>query len=112
MTTNDLPIGRGPVDERIRGSEVELASRRLRSSPLEAVLGGDLTEVLLQDSLFQTIELARLYGCAEIYLALGRNQVVDASLGLTLRKGLGRCRRRQCGRGREQQCEYFMSHFG
>ena len=111
MTTNDLPIGRGPIDERIRSSEVELASRRLRSPPLEAVLGGDLTEVL-QDNLFPTIELARLCGCAEINLALGRNQVVDASLGLTLRKGLGRCRRRQCGRGREQQCEYFRSHFG
>lgn len=45
VTTDELAVGLGPVDEPVSTVEVELATRRLGGIELHGVLGGDLAEV-------------------------------------------------------------------
>lgn len=45
VTTDELAVGLGPVDEPVGTSKVELATGRLSGIELHGVLGGDLAEV-------------------------------------------------------------------
>ena len=45
VATDKLAVGLSPVDEPVRTTEVELATRRLSGIELHGVLGGDLAEV-------------------------------------------------------------------
>jgi hypothetical protein len=49
VTTDELAVALGPVDDSIGTSELEVATRRLSGIELHRVLGGDLAEVGLCD---------------------------------------------------------------
>lgn len=64
VTTDELAVGLGPVDEPVSTVEVEVATGRLSSIELHGVLGGDLAEVGLSDV---------------VDVALGENSLVAGS---------------------------------
>jgi hypothetical protein len=67
VTTDELAVGRGPVDQTVGSAELEVATRRLSGIELHRVLGGDLTEVGLCDSAdVASVESADIAGGAPV----------------------------------------------
>ena len=64
VTTDELAVGLGPVDEPVSTAEVEVATGRLSGIELHGVLGGDLAEVGLG---------------SVVDVALGKNALVAGS---------------------------------
>ena len=66
VTTDELAVALGPVDDSIGTAELEVATRRLSGIELHRVLGGDLTEVGLCDVATVTVETADVTGGAPV----------------------------------------------
>lgn len=82
--TSDLEaVLGGKVDDLVAAAKVELALLRLGGIPLHRVLGGDLTEVGLDDGVvLLALEKVGVGDGAIVELALVLDQLVDAFLGL------------------------------
>jgi hypothetical protein len=67
VTTDELVVGRGPVDEVVGSAKLEVATRRLSGIELHRVLGGDLTKVGLCDIAdVALVESAEIAGSAPV----------------------------------------------
>lgn len=83
MSPDTEAVGLGPVDQRIGVVEVEVPLRRLGGLPFHAVLGRDLAEVCLQDSLIGVAaELGHLGRRTKVEFALGRDQLMETGVSL------------------------------
>ena len=66
VTTDELAVALGPVDDSIGTAELEVTTRRLSGIELHRVLGGDLAEVGLCDVATVTVETADVTSSAPV----------------------------------------------
>jgi hypothetical protein len=66
VTTDELAVALGPVDDGIGTGELEVATRRLSGIELHGILGGDLTEVGLCDVAAVAVETTNVAGGAPV----------------------------------------------